>query len=170
MASRKAKRAAPVRKSKPSTKSRVRASRPTPAPKRPPQVPLADWRKLSDATKKRYSAAAKKNPLATRQQLRGHKPSEHVTRAQHRQERIEAFVAVQAHRGANAGADPDTIREHVEANIAEHGAKWFQNVEKLIAQLHNEYVESGYTTVIGSDGLAALAEQLGMDPEELFYH
>ena len=59
------------------------------APRRPAQIPKAQWDKLGASTRKRYAGYFKKHPEATVQQARGHKEPREAAR---RREKAEDFI------------------------------------------------------------------------------
>jgi hypothetical protein len=103
----------------PAKKGAPRKGQSVPRVKRPQQIPVRDWRKLSPATKQRYARYLAKHPRApwtteTRQRARGHRKGEAAQRRSRWEERAYAFAEKQAIRwpGTDVGA---LAEEHFKA-------------------------------------------------------
>jgi hypothetical protein len=110
----------------------------------------------------------------TRQEARGHKPKEHITRRERERARVDAFAEKQAWRGEKRGArEPDEISESLWRGIRANGFGWFTRLEKHIDQLNAAY-KANKSQSLGRDLNADLIEldlaDYDLEPAELFYH
>lgn len=165
-----AKRKAPV--APPEAK---RKATPKPASTRSGNAKLRPLKDLSPAYRKRLQAAAKKRGVTVKELrktpglARGHKPREHVTRAERFLQRVADFAARQSYRGEAQGArSADDIEESLLELIEEKGRAWFQQLEKRIDQMHAAYRKARYEP-IGMD-MDTLALEYELPQTELFYH
>lgn len=148
------------KRSAPSRSSRKAAA----APKR--SKPAAPKLSAYERRIARYLAA---HPGATRQQARGHKQREHITRRERERERVEAYALRQAWRGEGRGArSADEIEEDLLEKIAEHGFGWFSRLERAINALHERYRQGG-SAPLGFD-LGEIADEYDIPDGEAFYH
>lgn len=110
------------------------------APRRPPEIPAKQWKGYSPSYKNRMARFYAKHPGATRQEARGKKVAEHVTRKEREQEKVRAYADRQAYRG---GKDPKALYEKIWRIRQEKG---MQAISRMIArtdELHAEYVSRG---------------------------
>lgn len=114
--------------------TKSRAKKPA-APRRPPEVSAADWKKWSPSYRKRAAGFYKLHPGAPRYRMRGKGTGEHLTLAQRREERIEAFADRQSYRGELKGADDaGTIADKWRAVIRDHGWSEFNAIERAVRE------------------------------------
>lgn len=147
------------------------------APKRPSQIPAAQWKTLGATSRKRYAGYFKRHPTGTLQQARGHRPGEHAVRRSREDQRIEDFAERQAYRGEKYGSrSAEEIAEDIRENVKRLGFReGFVVVEQAIDALNERYREIGQPS--GRDkswtrlaDLSELAAKYSLPESELFYH
>lgn len=137
------------------------------APRRPAQIPKAQWDKLAASTRKRYAGYFKKHPAATVQQARGHKePRESQRRQQTAENFVENYALQQAMR--ERGGDFDSMLEIVQDFVKRYGMKALRAVGKKRDELHERYRENG-SMPLGVD-LSGVFSEYVVPPELLWYH
>jgi hypothetical protein len=134
----------------------------------------APKRKLTGAEIYRRRIARATAQGKTRQEARGHKAKEHITRRDRERARVDAFAEKQAWRGEKRGArDADEIAESLWRGIRAHNFGWFTRLEKHIAQLNAAY-KANKSQSLGRDLNADLRQfdltGYDFDTAELFYH
>jgi hypothetical protein len=126
------------------------------------------------AYERRIAAYLAKHPGATRQEARGHKAKEHVTRREREQQRIDDFAMRQAYRGENRGArDADAIADAIRERIRTEGFGWFSRLERFVNSSNARYRQQGQPSGRERVRIADLdeaADDFDWPAEELFYH
>lgn len=147
-------------------------------PTRPPEIPLAKWRKYSPSYKARLAGFYKKHPGESRQKARGKKVKEHVTRKARELALINKWAEEQAYKGFKHGARP---AEEIAADLYRKifgpegkGMRWFKLMRERIADLHAAWVKAGRPRKGAPNALnhnlAVDADDFDMPWPELFYH
>jgi hypothetical protein len=139
-----------------------------PAPKRPPEIPLADWRRLGERQRRRYAGFYRLHPGAPRYRARGKAAGESLTRRERLAQRIAAFAARQEQRSRYV--DADDLAERIQTEIAAKGEGWFGRIERGVRDLHAAWLANGRKTI--GHSMADIADGLDWEwePSELHYH
>lgn len=137
------------------------------APRRPAQIPKAQWDKLGASTRKRYAGYFKKHPDATTQQARGHKePREAARRREKAEDFIESYALQQAAR--ERGADFYEIEAITREFVRVHGMAALRKVAKARDELNRRYREGKSKPLDVS--LADIFDEYDVPEELLWYH
>lgn len=149
------------------------------APKRKAQTPRAAApakRRGPSAYEKRIADYLRKHPGATRQEARGHKVREHITRRQREIDRLERFAEQQAARFK--GADSEEILEALMVRYRRDGIGFLNRIERWIAQNNARYMAQPYVRGPGGKyhreslgiNLDTMSEAEELPPETFGYH
>lgn len=114
------------------------------APRRPPEVSAAEWKRWTPAYRKRSAGFYKAHPGAPRYQMRGKGAAEHLTRKARLDARITALSARQAYHGKDHGArSAAEIAATWYKVIAREGEGVIARAERQFALAHQAWVEDG---------------------------